>query len=150
MPPQAERPPIVRILLVEDNHARAWQIKQWLPSDVRVVHATDAGTAIGIVTRDAGHVYAGVMLDFDLDRGGGAGASRRFNGGDVAEAICQHFSPDIPILVHSMNPTGGAKMVGRLEGRGFDVTRLRMCFLDPVRLGKWVAEAREIWEASQA
>ena len=118
----------------------------WLPPDVRVVRAPSAGVALGVVRRDAGQVFGGVMLDHDLQQRACCDTDRSLTGKDVVEAICRHFSTDIPVLVHSSNTTEGPSMVRRLRGAGFDVTRISMMALTPTALREWVEEAREIWE----
>ena len=58
--------PFFRILIVEDDSDRLREIKSWMPPDVFVSNVTDAGAAIGLIKRDRGRVYAGIMLDHDL------------------------------------------------------------------------------------
>lgn len=57
---------VCRILIVEDDDERVAKFRSWLPETMRIVHARSAGSAIGILQRDKGRVYAGIMLDHDL------------------------------------------------------------------------------------
>jgi hypothetical protein len=57
---------MTRILIIEDDANREARLKSWLPAEVRAVVATSPGKAIGILRRDSGVVYAGIVLDFDL------------------------------------------------------------------------------------
>ena len=134
---------------MEDDDVRAAILQSWLPPDVRVVRAPTAGVALGVIRRDAGQVYAGVMLDHDLQEHAQHGVDHLQSGTDVADAIRQHFSPHIPVLIHSTNSTGGARMNARLQGSGFDVTRMRMSNLSRSFLAEWMEEVREIWQSLQ-
>ena len=57
----------VRFLLIEDNLDRITKIKSWIPAQVRCVVANSAGKAIGILQRDCGRLFAGILLDHDLN-----------------------------------------------------------------------------------
>jgi hypothetical protein len=52
--------------MVEDNPTRIEMLKSWLPEDVKVVVAACAGKALGVLKRDRGRVYSGILLDHDL------------------------------------------------------------------------------------
>lgn len=62
---------------------------------------------------------------------------------DLLSLIIQHISPDVPVLVHSMNPVHAPVMVRSLDTAGYYVTRIRMCDLSRGRVLEWLAEARE-------
>ena len=55
---------MIRILTIEDDPPREADLRSWLPAGViYAVVATSAGKAVGIVSRDRGKVYAGIVLD---------------------------------------------------------------------------------------
>ena len=153
MPPRL-RP---RILLVEDHDGRAALIKTWLLDSMICVRASSAARAIGIIKRDGSlhndhpPQYAGIMLDHDLDLQPLNAQDHAMNGQHVAQALCGHFSPDVPVFVHSTNPGGSAAMMAMLRDHGFDVIRCSQIKLqdDPTPLLRWLGEALEIWEDTQ-
>ena len=63
----------------------------------------ETGRALGILRRDPGRVYAGIVLDHDLQGQIASEADRFLTGQDVVRAILRYVSPDVPVLVHSMN-----------------------------------------------
>ena len=135
--------PLLRLLLVEDNKAREEQFRLWLPSDVTMVWAKCAGSAIGVLERDRGRVYAGLMLDHDLQMQ----RQDKFTGLHVAKKVVEVIERDVPILVHSMNDRGGPEMVKTLDGAGFDVTRWPWAEMRREKFAAWLEEVREEFEA---
>ena len=138
--------PFFRILIVEDDSDRLREIKSWMPPDVFVSNVTDAGAAIGLIKRDCGRVYSGIMLDHDLQEQLKVASSMHLSGNDVVGAIIRHIDKDVPILVHSMNVSQAPVMVRRLESAEFDVSRIPMAELTEKKLFEWVEDARELWE----
>jgi CheY-like chemotaxis protein len=134
----------LRVLVVEDNPFRTEVLQEFFPSDIRTTFARTAGNAIGILRRDPGSAWKGILLDHDLDEQAGAGDG--LCGRDVVTAILDHVSTDVPILIHSINPAGAAEMNRILERAGFCVTRIPMDQLTKDKLLEWVDEVREIWE----
>ena len=141
-----KHPPFFRILIVEDNLERANLIKSWLPSDARPVVVTSAGKAIGLVRRDRGHVYAGIMLDHDLQEHTVNETDQCLNGMTVVDTLIQYISNDIPILVHSVNQSRGPAMVNKLKKFNYWVTRIPMDELTAERCLGWIDDVRELWE----
>lgn len=137
---------VFRLLIIEDDLARIEQFAAWLPSDIKTVVAPSAGTALGILQRDRGTVYSGIMLDHDLQGRARTERDRTLSGSDLIEAIIRNVSNDVPILVHSMNPVRASAMVERLESAGFSVDRIPMLSLTKELLSKWLDEARSVWE----
>ncbi len=137
---------VFRLLIVEDNEEREACFREWLPEDVRIVLARSAGQAIGAIERDAGAVYGGILLDYDLTEQCRTDTDKRLSGRHVVEAICRHVSRDVPILMHSMNLWQSPGMVERLRAEGFEVTRIPMRELTAEDLVRWVDEARGLWE----
>ena len=135
----------LRLLLIEDDKGRADKIRFWLPDDVLLTHAASAGRAIGILQRDRGAVYAGILLDHDLQGSIASEMDEYLSGADVTKVIIHYVDPDVPILVHSMNPAGAHKMGSMLREAGFDVTWIAMVALDQKKLNEWVVEVRERW-----
>jgi CheY-like chemotaxis protein len=135
-----------RILIIEDDRERERILKSWLPPDVRTVVAGSGGRAIGILERDRGRVYAGILLDHDLQGRIATSTDRSLDGKDIVNMIVKNISKDVPILVHSMNVTQAPVMAQRLEKDGYSVTRIPMANLTKERLQAWVEEARAMWE----
>jgi len=143
---EAARVRVLRILVVEDDPNRVRKFKSWIPDDVWLVWARNAGQALGILHRDAANTYAGAMLDFDLDKQLYAPEGTCRTGGDVARQIAQHFSPDVQILVHSMNPSERGQIVTVLAEQGFSVTQIPYRDLSKERLVAWLDEVRDNFE----
>ena len=138
-----------RLLIIEDDHERERILRSWLPPDVKTVVAGSAGRAIGILERDRGSVYAGILLDHDLQGRIAPATDHYLDGKDVVQWIIKNISKDVPILVHSMNVTQAPVMAKRLEKDGFYVTRIPMANLTKERLQEWVEEARAVWDDRQ-
>jgi CheY-like chemotaxis protein len=135
---------MLRILLIEDDNSRVRQIKEWLPEDVRLVHAGSAGRAIGILQRDR-NSYAGIMLDHDLQGQIATDMDFFLSGSNVVKTIMEYVPPDTPVLVHSMNLGEAPRMVTALSRSGFSVTRLPMIVMTQESLIEWLEEVRESW-----
>ena len=144
--PVTQPPRIFRLLLVEDNAARVGDFRAWLPSWAHLVWAQSAGSAIGLIRRDRGHVYGGVLLDHDLQQRAMTEDDESLSGSDVALSLIEHFSIDVPILIHSTNVVQVPQIHRQLEGRGFWVTRIPFYSLTEALFLDWLEEAREIWE----
>lgn len=133
----------IRLLIVEDDPNRIEQFRRWIPGDILYVVTSNAGSAMGILNRDRGKVYSGILLDHDL---------KRFNSGDltdgkdVVSAVVKHVSPDRPVLVHSVNEQQAPIMVELLASRGFSVTRMPFPKLSKEIFLKWIDEVRETFE----
>jgi CheY-like chemotaxis protein len=134
-----------RFLLVEDDETRKEIMERWLPAGDRIVWARNAGQAMGLVRRDRGRAYTGILLDHDLERQPYTTGSQ-FSGTEVAEQIIAGVARDTPILVHSMNFSEGDTMAERLSRAGFSVTRIPMRDLDQTSFLAWIDEAGEGWE----
>lgn len=122
----SEVKPIVRILCVEDDATRVGVFEEWikymkLPYEVRFVWAKSAGAAIGLLSRDRGRVYAGILLDHDLDLQNLTSWDGLYSGKDVVKKIVEVVDKDVPVRIHSTNPKGGPEMKEKLEGAGFVV-----------------------------
>jgi CheY-like chemotaxis protein len=135
----------LRVLIIEDDRGRVRTFKSWLPEDVIPVVAWSAGRALGILERDRGNVYAGILLDHDLQQLAATGADEYLSGTQVVEAIVRNVSTEVPILVHSMNPARAPVMARRLAEAGFSVTQVPMEALDRERLGEWLQDVRAFW-----
>ena len=69
----------------------------------------------------------------------------------MAQALAAHFSPDVPVYIHSTNSGGSATMMSILRAHGFDVERGSWMDLQdaPSPLLAWFEEVLEIWEDMQ-
>lgn len=135
---------IPRILLVEDSDDRARTLKSWIPANIRVVWAKSGGEAVGILTRDGGAVYAGIMLDHDLHQQLRDPGAKQLNGADVARKIAECVEPDTPIFIHSMNPQRRGDVLVTLEEAGFEVTQIPMSELDARKLAVWLEQVDRV------
>lgn len=140
---------VFRLLVIEDDTSRVEMLRDWLPEKIKLVVAPSAGAAIGILKRDRGNVYGGIMLDHDLQQRAMTSMDKALSGTVVAETIIDTVSPDVPVLIHSMNSTGSAHMAVILQNAGFDVTRVPISGLDFERFTEWVEEAYDLWEDAQ-
>jgi hypothetical protein len=140
----------MRLLIIEDNADRIAQFKAWEPDDMHFVFATSPGTALGLIKRDKGLIYCGVCLDHDLQEQQVCQSEESFSGTQIAAALVQHFSYEIPILIHSMNETKASAMVKALTKADFYVTRIPMIHLTHQRFTNWLSEVRENWSYIQS
>lgn len=132
-------------MLIEDSQHRIDRIRSWLPGGCLLVVAASAGKAIGILQRDRGYVYGAVMLDHDLHEQPATEDDLSLSGSDLVETLITHLSRDVPILIHSMNPTRAPSLVHRLNRAGFDVTRIPFEELDKATFLSWLEDARYNW-----
>lgn len=144
--PKPQPPRLFRLLLVEDDIGRVQDFRTWLPSWARLVWAQSAGSAIGLIRRDRGRIYGGVLLDHDLEQRTRTTDDEFLSGTDVALALVENFSTDIPILIHSANQVQAPRIVRQLEDKGFWVTRLPYYHMTEGAFLAWLEEARELWE----
>ena len=135
-----------RILLIEDSDARIAQFREWLPDSVVLVIAASAGRAIGTLQHSAPRDYAGILLDHDLVQQVVSEAELSFSGSDVVNTLTAKISCEVPVLVHSVNPSGASYMYRRLKSSGFDVTLSPMTNLTQERFGVWLKNVLELWE----
>lgn len=143
------KPTVYRILLVEDDQERANILISYLPKNIRVVFASSAGRAIGIVRTDHRNrrdksPYCGIMLDHDLQEQIVCAEEGRLSGMNVVDAIINSVSRNVPILVHSMNSSEAPIMVKKLKSAGFRVTRMPMRELTAGKLLGWLEDECEI------
>ena len=137
----------LRLLIVEDNQERLDLFQKWIPQEFRLTCARSAGRALEILRLDSGRVYAGLLLDHDLDQDVAAASELQLSGRQVAERITRLINPDVPVLIHSVNPLGARMMHQLLEAHGFYVTRIPFFHLDQQRLQRWLEIVRDEWEA---
>jgi CheY-like chemotaxis protein len=139
----------LRILVVEDDPTRVEVFEAWLqylhlPCQFRIVWSKSAGSAIGLLERDRGKVYAGIMLDHDLNQQSLSNVDRLFSGKDVTKKIIEVTDTGTPILIHSTNESGGPKMKGTLEGAGFSVELVPFYALDFEQYRDWLSYVCEV------
>ena len=137
---------MIKILLIEDDVERIEQFQKWLPEDMQLVCATSAGSALGILQRDRGRVYSGILLDHDLQEQIRTDTDRYISGTNVTKLIITAVTRDVPILVHSVNITRGPWMAQALKDAGFRyVTRIPMNSLKKRDFIAWTEDVRDIW-----
>jgi len=90
---------ICRLLIVEDNIFRVDAFQQWCPVSVRIVWVKSAGVASGILQRDRGTVYSGILLDYDLLEQTIPATDNYLCGQQVVQAIIANISNSVTILV---------------------------------------------------
>ena len=137
---------VFRLLVIEDDTSRVEMLRDWLPEKIKLVVAPSAGAAIGILKRDRGNVYGGIMLDHDLQQRAMTPMDKALSGTDVTQAIINTVSSDVPVLIHSMNSAGSSDMAAILQKAGFEVTRIPIDKLDREILTEWMEEAYGLWE----
>jgi|GEM_PF-6428533 len=98
-----------------------------------------------MLERDRGHVYAGLMLDHDLQDRAITAMDRHLSGRHVVQAVVRHIDPDVPILVHSMNFNRAPENVQSLESAGFTVTRISMGQITRTDFLAWLREVHALW-----
>ena len=133
----------IKLLIIEDDPVREERLRSWLRHGFSAVTAASAGRAIGILKRDRGSVYSGIVLDHDLEKRIATEADCTLNGNDVVDAIIIHVAKDVPILVHSVNLSQAPVMVARLDRAGFTVERIPMDVLTRKAFGDWLEYVRE-------
>ena len=134
---------MIRILIVEDDEVRVSRIREWLPPDVLLVWAKSAGTAIGMIKRDGGQTYGGIMLDHDLFQKRITQFDYQHNGKDVVQAVVQNIDPDVPVFVHSTNVSEGPRMAQVLAGAGFAVEKTPFNTLTKNIFDDWISYVRD-------
>jgi len=87
---------MIRILIIEDDPDRVEKLCSWLPADVIAVTARSAGTAMGVLKRSKGKVYAGIMLDHDLEKRPVCETDLRLCGQDVVHLIVENIPRHVP------------------------------------------------------
>jgi hypothetical protein len=136
---------VFRLLLIEDDPVRIERIQSWLPDTARLVTATSAGSAMGILKRDPLGTYGGIILDHDLHMQMKTTEDSGLSGTNIVNLLIHKTDPSVAILVHSMNVERAANMAERLDRAGFWVTRISMDSLTKNKFIEWVEEAQEIW-----
>jgi len=145
--PRPRRPRI--ILCVENSPARVRDFESWLPEGIVRLHVVTTGNAaIGVINRMRPDDYIGVMLDFDLDKAalGVGNADLAIQSGNVAAEALVSRRIDLPVLVHSHNPSGAAYMTRLLQQADFDVVQVRYEYLTEEFFQKWVQECLDLVE----
>lgn len=135
---------MLRLLRVEDDDERIARFVAWGPPDVRWVVARGGGRALGLLERDPGRVYAGILLDHDLPGQAVNAAERNVTGTEVARGLVRCVDPEIPILIHSMNRGAARRMATPLITAGFEVSVIPMADLTQDRFLAWLETVRDV------
>ena len=135
-----------RILLIEDNADRIEIFREWVEgSPFALIEATSGGQALGTLQRGSEGI-AGICLDHDLNARPRTQSDEWVSGSDVVSKIIANVPKWIPILVHSMNVTHAPRMVKRLHGAGFSVTRISMVVLNHGSFLRWLQDVIDNWD----
>ena len=131
----------LKILVVEDNDQRVQRFSAMLDSArVHLVHVASGGQALATLRLDS-NKYDGIMLDHDLTERARTESDLGICGRDVVRAVVQyHSGRKPPVLIHSMNPAGAARMAAALDRAGFPVDCIPYAELTTERLATWVAD----------
>lgn len=132
-----------RILLVEDDTRRVEMFRAWADADTHIVWTQTGGTALGLLDRDRGHLYDGILLDHDLDKRARTSVDAGIDGQQICRKIVETQSNFVPVLIHSMNPFHVPAMIETLTVAGFHVEAVTMAELTRARFEEWVAFLRE-------
>lgn len=138
-------PIIIPILLIEDNPQRVVWFQNHLPIGFRLIHACSAGLALGILERDRGHVYGGILLDHDLQLNTITARDHGLSGTQVVDGILRTVSRDVPVMIHSMNPEKSPVMAARLESAGFQVSKTPWFEMTEALYLQWLEAVGEEW-----
>ena len=140
---------ILKILIIGDDSKCISQLEEWLPADFQGVFVKSVGRATGLLERDNyrdnSHVYAGIMLDLDLQQQLAKEADKDFSESTIIKAIIRYMSVNIPVLVFSRNLTRVIHMEDKLSDEGFIVTKIPMDQMDKELLRRWLGGVRANW-----
>lgn len=131
-----------RLLIIEDDINRVYTFQSWCPPDVKLIWAKSTGVALGMLHRDRGTVYAGILLDHDLLNLTMTDDDQFLCGQDVVGAIIAHISTRVPILIHSMNQEQAPRMHFRLRDAGFQVSRIPMALMNQKKFIDWLRDCQ--------
>lgn len=137
---------ILRLLVVEDSAERMELFRARIPEGFRATYVQSAGRALKVLELDAGRVYAGILLDHDLDQAVADASELQLSGRQVVDRLVRTVDRNVPVLIHSVNPLGARMMEQTLVEHGFDVTRVPFFQLDENRLVRWPEGVREEWD----
>ncbi len=140
------KPKLIPLLLVEDNLRRVQWFENQLPIGYRIILARSGGTALGMLERDHGRVYGGILLDHDLQKRTVLDSDQKVSGSHLVGAIIAHISSGVPILIHSMNPDKSPLMARKLETAGFWVTKKRWFDINEEVYWDWLEDVSEEWD----
>ena len=140
----------IRLLVVEDDESRVEVFRSWtkrFPLPVAITWTRSAGAAIGVLRRDRGRVFDGLLIDHDLNTQCLTEVDAYLTGKDVVDAVVEFVDKGVPVLVHSGNTMEGPKLVARLLGAGFSVEYAPFTTMRYLQLQQWL---RYVVEASDA
>jgi hypothetical protein len=109
------------------------------------VHARSGGRALGVIQRDR-TAFCGIMLDHALQQQAISASDANLSGSVVIRAVMQFISPNVPVMIHSMNPGKAITMGTALEKSVFSVTRMPMGEMSRTAFLEWLEEVREYHE----
>jgi CheY-like chemotaxis protein len=140
---------ILKILIIEDDSIRIRQLEEWLPADFQGFFAKSVAGAIELLEhdnfRDNSRVYAGIMLDLDLQKQVATGANQDLSVSTVIKSLIKYMSVGIPVLIHSTDLNRAIHMEEELSDAGFFVTRIPMDQMDKELLRRWLGGVRANW-----
>lgn len=140
------KPKQIPVLLIEDETKRVKWFSNHLPNGFRLIHARSGGVALGMIERDQGYVYGGILLDHDLQSQIVLASDQKLSGSHVIEAIISFISIDVPVMVHSMNPDKSPMVVRKLEKAGFWVSKIPWETITEKIYLEWLDTVKEEWD----
>ena len=138
-----------RILFVENDPMRESRVNKWLDEIpyIRLVPVSVGNIAITVIEKDLPRDWDGIMLDHDLNEMN-RGIPYK-SGLDVAKAVARRTHKDTPIIIHSMNPEGSARIKALLDEEGFSsVTKIPFSDMKKADLFEWLEEVEEFYDES--
>ncbi len=110
-----------RIFCIESDQTRVERFRAWAGFHTKIFQVRTGGEAATIFNMDEPGTWHGVMFEYDLERDPLAG---HVDGLETAKKMLPHLDREVPIYIHSANPTGAVKLEKLFHAAKFaDVTR---------------------------
>lgn len=138
-------PPLCPLLVIEDSEDRIQKFQSWLPEGGRLIVASSAGQAIGMLNRTKPGECAALLLDHDLQEQAKTTADTYLSTSNLLNLIVQKLDKHTPIMIHSVNFAGARHMEQHLSDRGFWVTRISMEDLTRDFFQEWLEDVVSLY-----
>ncbi len=127
----------VPILIVEDDDSRVERFNEWLPPVFRLAHCRTGGAALGLLARSGPWDFAGVMMDFDLDKQ--VMTDPYVDGEQVLDEVLLRLDRSTNLLVHSANTEAADRMTANARGSNPTV-RIDYSYMDAWHFRAWLGD----------